>query len=124
MERQPERTPSPCKMDDWRKIDWKDSKADLLKVVVSPGTQPRRYVRVEMARKAFVEAFGFTDPLSLPVKRKLDKWPLQLGPPRKDQPWIEFEEIGETIRFWYIAGGGLSALNAAYSAAYAARHGG
>lgn len=115
-------------MSEWRKVVAEDN----LSIWIAPGTEGRRYVRVEttfiQASHWFeqsVENWAITSPLSLPASFKVDK-PAEfqkavgtelselLGQPRSE---IFIENVGNAkhIRFWYIVVSSNKKMNESYN---------
>lgn len=115
-------------MSEWRKVVTEDN----LRIWIAPGTEGRRYVRVEttfiQASHWFeqsVENWAITSPLSLPASFKVDK-PAEfqkavgtelselLGQPRSE---IFIESVGNAkhIRFWYIVVSSNKKMNESYN---------
>ena len=105
---------------------------DNLSIWIAPGTEGRRYVRVETTFiqssqwfEQCVENWAITSPLSLPASFKVDK-PAEfqkavgtelselLGQPRSE---IFIESVGDAkhIRFWYIVVSSNKKMNEGYN---------
>ena len=115
-------------MSDWRKVLSEDN----LGIWIAPGTERRRYVRVETTFiqanhwfKQSVENWAITSPLSLPASFKIDK-PAEfkkavgtelselLGQPR-DKIFIENIVNAKRIRFWYTVRNSNKKMNESYN---------
>lgn len=115
-------------MSEWRKVVAEDN----LSIWIAPGTEGRRYVRVEttfiQASHWFeqsVENWAITSPLSLPASFKVDK-PAEfqkavgtelselLGQPR-DKIFIESIVNTKRIRFWYTVKNSNKKMNESYN---------
>ena len=118
-------------MSEWRKVLTEDN----LSIWIAPGTEGRRYVRIEttfiQASHWFeqsVENWAITSPLSLPGSFKVDK-PAEfqkavgtelselLGQPR-DKIFIESIVNAKRIRFWYTVKNSNKKMKESYNTAY------
>lgn len=109
-----------CMMDEWLPVNLPEDKAPIIGIEIAPGTANRLYIRITMKGEAFAKAFGQPNPLSMPADWKWEQWPLDITNPRSH---LFFEQVGETVRFWYIATGAPAPLCEAYAAAWKAKHG-
>ena len=110
-----------CLMDDWRQIEWQDSKAKLLCVEIAPGTKIRLYACITMGGEVFKTVFGQPDCLAMPTSWKCENWPLAIKKPRSTAK-LEFKKLGDIVCFTYEMDGAPAELRSAYAAAYAAKH--